>query len=367
MNLITQCPSCQTRFKVAKDQLTTARGRVRCGHCNMIFNALEYLDMNSGIPRRDRQQPETSEPEQSVSHDTDTDKIFDTLSLTTQTRVTLTPPAEQSPFPPLYPLKQQHSEEEPKSYLPPRPGPRPYQQSRKQQQPSPTSHPTPSPSVKPAQQQPAAAARRRLVIEDATELELPQIEHYNPENYNAEDFVLDDYYRPEPGTPRNYNFNKLFSALGIVGIILLIGQLFIINRVNLSANFPDLAPAIRGACKLFNCTVPLPSNIDMLRTEWSESTNVPEHSNLLQIDAVLKNHAHYAQNYPMLELALKTKQDKVVARRQLTPKEFLKPSDLELGQFNADSEVRISLRLDVQDLNAVGYNLRWYYPQISNQ
>ena len=194
MNLITQCPSCQTRFKVAKDQLTTARGRVRCGHCNMIFNALEYLDMSSTIPHQDRLQPEASKPEQPILHDTDAKKIADTLSLTAQTRVTLTPSAEQSPFPSLYPLQQQHPEEEPKSCSPPRPGPRPYQQSKKQQQPSPISSPEPSPSVKSAQQQPvAAAARRRLVIEDATELELPQIEHYNPENYNAEDFVLDDY------------------------------------------------------------------------------------------------------------------------------------------------------------------------------
>lgn len=41
--LITQCPRCQTRFRVTAEQLETADGRVRCGACLAVFQAREAL------------------------------------------------------------------------------------------------------------------------------------------------------------------------------------------------------------------------------------------------------------------------------------------------------------------------------------
>ena len=41
--MITQCPSCHTHFRVHAEQLAARAGQVRCGKCNRIFDALEYL------------------------------------------------------------------------------------------------------------------------------------------------------------------------------------------------------------------------------------------------------------------------------------------------------------------------------------
>lgn len=41
--LVTECPSCRTRFRVAEAQLQSARGRVRCGACLTVFNGVEHL------------------------------------------------------------------------------------------------------------------------------------------------------------------------------------------------------------------------------------------------------------------------------------------------------------------------------------
>ena len=41
--LITQCPRCQTRFRVTGEQLDTADGRVRCGACLAVFQARHAL------------------------------------------------------------------------------------------------------------------------------------------------------------------------------------------------------------------------------------------------------------------------------------------------------------------------------------
>ena len=41
--LITECPSCGTRFRVSEAQLQRARGRVRCGACLTVFHGVEHL------------------------------------------------------------------------------------------------------------------------------------------------------------------------------------------------------------------------------------------------------------------------------------------------------------------------------------
>lgn len=41
--MYTQCPHCDTLFRISIPQLKAAHGKVRCGHCNSIFNALLNL------------------------------------------------------------------------------------------------------------------------------------------------------------------------------------------------------------------------------------------------------------------------------------------------------------------------------------
>ncbi|MFC5476182.1 DUF3426 domain-containing protein [Paraherbaspirillum soli] len=43
MALATQCPYCQTIFRVANDQLKLRAGLVRCGSCREVFNGIEHL------------------------------------------------------------------------------------------------------------------------------------------------------------------------------------------------------------------------------------------------------------------------------------------------------------------------------------
>jgi predicted Zn finger-like uncharacterized protein len=43
MNLVTKCPSCYTSFVVKPEQLESHDGQVRCGQCQHIFIAHDYL------------------------------------------------------------------------------------------------------------------------------------------------------------------------------------------------------------------------------------------------------------------------------------------------------------------------------------
>lgn len=68
---VTQCPSCQTSFRVTEAQLTIANGAVRCGSCLHIFNATEHwLDGNRNAPATESR-TESAEPliEQAPNYD----------------------------------------------------------------------------------------------------------------------------------------------------------------------------------------------------------------------------------------------------------------------------------------------------------
>lgn len=42
--MLTRCPDCSTAFRVTPEQLKARAGKVRCGHCSGVFNALETLE-----------------------------------------------------------------------------------------------------------------------------------------------------------------------------------------------------------------------------------------------------------------------------------------------------------------------------------
>src|SRR5688572_18986590 len=59
--MLTQCPNCQTTFRVTTEILRVADGQVRCGRCQTQFDALERLideneaaEVQSGRAARDR-------------------------------------------------------------------------------------------------------------------------------------------------------------------------------------------------------------------------------------------------------------------------------------------------------------------------
>ncbi len=55
---ITQCPNCQTRFRLSPEHLAAADGQVRCGRCRHIFNAKDKLEDDPALTPPAAPQPE---------------------------------------------------------------------------------------------------------------------------------------------------------------------------------------------------------------------------------------------------------------------------------------------------------------------
>lgn len=50
MNLITRCPKCGTAFRIQPAQLAARGGRVRCGKCSSVFDAVAALQDHASAP-----------------------------------------------------------------------------------------------------------------------------------------------------------------------------------------------------------------------------------------------------------------------------------------------------------------------------
>lgn len=81
-SLVTQCPYCQTRFRLSQEQLQAAAGNVRCGACLRVFNARVDPAPGHDLPTTDKPavQATTSESRQQslMIHD---DMDYDEMDL----------------------------------------------------------------------------------------------------------------------------------------------------------------------------------------------------------------------------------------------------------------------------------------------
>ena len=60
--MLTRCPDCSTAFRVTPEQLKARAGKVRCGHCSAVFNALEALEDTPSIPAAVKAAASPAEP-----------------------------------------------------------------------------------------------------------------------------------------------------------------------------------------------------------------------------------------------------------------------------------------------------------------
>lgn len=144
--------------------------------------------------------------------------------------------------------------------------------------------------------------------------------------------------------------------------LLFVAQAAYYFRVDLAARVPGLKPVLAGYCRMLKCTVPLPQKTDLIGIESSELEADPRHENQINLNALLRNRASFAQAFPNLELTLNDGEDQPLARRVFRPAHYLPPSEDQGAGLQAGRELNIRLHLDTGDLRPIGYRLVLFYP-----
>jgi predicted Zn finger-like uncharacterized protein len=120
-------------------------------------------------------------------------------------------------------------------------------------------------------------------------------------------------------------------------------------------------PGATAVYALLGVEVPLARDAELISIESSDLQSEPGRG-LLVLNALLRNRAVYAQEWPLLELTLTdATSDAVIARRVLAAKDYLPPG-ADLSAFPPGSEAPVRIWLDAKGLGAGGYRLYIFYP-----
>ncbi len=149
------------------------------------------------------------------------------------------------------------------------------------------------------------------------------------------------------------------SVLLLLGLLLQSAYVF---RNQIAAWFPQTKPILIKACAYIGCQVGLPAQIEAVSIESSELQAMAADSNSFSFAVLLRNHGATEQAWPNIELTLNDANDKAIARRVFTPRDYL-PSAQEANQgFAPKSEQPIKLFFEVSQLKPSGYRVYLFYP-----
>lgn len=310
--MITTCPACRTRFRVTPEQLDAHGGDVRCGRCAKVFNAHAYLEHEPEPIEPEVFEPEAFEPEDELEAQAEDFTAQETI-----------PPAE--------------AEEPP---------------ADEETEPSP---------VEPVDEAPIEAVEPEPLPE--TEQALPEVAE--PVTTEAGESAVEAVSPVEEEEAEAPKKKRSFFWLWLVGALLLVlgltGQCLYFFRSELAARQPALKPLLQQFCGVLRCSIRLPADPSLLSIETSDLAADPGQANRVTLNAILRNRAKQAQEYPQLELTLTDTQDKMVARRIFPPEAYAKNTDLGRG-MPPNEELTVKLHLDLDDLKAAGYRVYLFYP-----
>lgn len=151
----------------------------------------------------------------------------------------------------------------------------------------------------------------------------------------------------------------------LLALTILLAQAFHRYRAELAVQVPGIRPQLEAACRILRCQITLPRRVELMSIEASDLQADPRREGIIVLNAVLRNRARFAQDYPALELTLTDEGDRPLLRRVLGPRDYLDPTraPLLLAEGIAPGgEASLRVFLDSSRARATGYRLYLFYP-----
>jgi predicted Zn finger-like uncharacterized protein len=398
MALATRCPHCHTTFRVAQDQLKLRSGLVRCGACKQIFNGVEHLlqsersSSDIAPPIADAPapaspsapQPIVAEPVVSpanraeppapatTTHSEPTVQPKDDLVDFSEFLAPTSPSAPASPPEIPEPSPQGEAQEDPLQRMPLMN----LDEAPLDEDHAPIKSERIEPSLSSAGEQtdshadaleetpdPIEQAVDALLKKPPRAKTLAELRPGFRSSETQEEETEPDFVRKGR---RKQRLGRVFRiAMGIGSVLLfagLIAQAAYAFRNVIAAFYPATRPALTKACEILACHIRLPAQIDNITLESSDLQSLPDHANTLVLTMLLRNGSQIVQTWPYVELTLNDANDKPVARRILSPQDYL-PSEVDAHKgFPRYSEQATKTLLQVSELKPEGYRLYLFYP-----
>lgn len=385
----TQCPHCQTRFRINRTQLNAARGVVRCGSCLQVFNATKYLierpapsrsaaaEMSTvatspaASPAGERQPtpPPHGDYDELDLGDLDLDTLDldeELAKLESQERQLMarlqstdaTPPAprptatrpRQEPVEPQLPptgsllVTPSGQGERPEPTLTLKPPAENDQPLR-----SPPPAPREAPAARPEPRQPSLAS---------------PLQHSEPERPEKRGLLelADEPLRLDWRKPRQPWGRRLgWLFLSLLAAAVLTSQ-YVWFHYDELARQDRYRPWFERLCPYFGCSLPPLVDIGQIKSSNLVVRNHPEFAGALVVDAILYNRAAFAQPFPLLELRFADINGRPVTTRRFKPNEYLSGELTGQQEMPPQTPIHVSLEILDPGTQAVNYSLSFHSP-----
>lgn len=399
MALATQCPHCQTTFRVAHDQLKLRTGLVRCGHCKEIFNGIEHLLPPEEEPAATETQaapadtptytPEFNSPpaiaaassindnaaandavEENDTADTESfisvnvaQADFDVPEAEPEIETALpVPETEEMRTDPLLRMTLMDFTRDLPDRLP-----------------GDTSNEMPDEI---SAQESSHQAEKELTsdsngpdeldaaIEDLQRKPWRGAKKTTEKMEDEEDEEQNDASSPdEPGflkrgRRKQQLGKKLRVFLGIGCCILLIAALLqgtYLFRNQIASLLPQIKPLLTQVCNTLGCRIDLPAQIAEVSIESSELQSLADNKSTFLLTTLMRNYSATPQTWPHIELTLNDGNEKPLLRRVFTPSDYLSDIEIRVG-FAPGSEHVVKLSFELAQIKASGYRVYLFYP-----
>jgi hypothetical protein len=162
----------------------------------------------------------------------------------------------------------------------------------------------------------------------------------------------------------NRRATLLWALAAVLAAAALAAQLAWRFRADLAAHLPATREPLAAACRLAGCEVRLPRRLGEagVNLESSDLQADPRQESVIVLNAVLRNRAAVAQEYPSLELTLQDEARRPLLRRVLAPRDYLEAGRAAEQGFPAGAELALRVHLDAGRTRATDYNLYVFYP-----
>ena len=330
----TTCPSCHAVFRVSPQQLEAHAGKVRCGKCAYVFNGFETLitpiETVSFMAPYEEDIEEEFEAEDAAeqAEENAIEAPAESASRETVTVYDARPVTISGSFPLQTDEQIAREAEEINRVI------------------AATSHPD--------------------LIDEAARLEQRQNKQASKSSIKITPELhakLNNLQQQLTQQEQHARWHVLGWGLGVAVLLLLLaGQSGYYFRNTIAAYYPETKPLLVNLCRPLGCKVAMLANIGQIKLDGVELQALPERPNIVTFSATMRNNAAYRQAYPHLELTLTDISNQTLARRHFVPNEYL-PSNLKAESgLPIQDEVPIKLSLDLEQLGAVGYKSRVFYP-----
>lgn len=380
MKSVTTCPSCQTQFLVTDEQLSQYNGKVRCGHCLNVFNAIDHLAVETQpLATASDQEVIEDQPQESVTSQPEPAEPSPTESPSIQTQIqheesssvevsvtdNLATDSVEENKPSVSENESliQHITES----VPEDAKPTIDTHVRDENNAANTQNPKRADLLKelfeqanlPLEEVSASLPdREEIKIEPElgdvaqTEMDAQQFQEAISSVNSFEQKPEYQYYLEERKAT-----SPALLILGGVLVLLAIVQGLFFYRHTIAMEFPQTKPLLVSICQTVGCNIDLPKEIQLFSIDDSTIEEDAIHEGVIRLTSTITNRADFNQAYPNIEVTLTDTQDQPKLRRTFKPSEYLsKEFHLEEGIAAGDS-IAINMPLMADDFKPAGFRL----------